>query len=306
MMGACLSIQSRSWQTGVEQGKIIMSGITDTSVRVTWPRKRSLGFLLGFLAAARFCAPASAEGLDWLSLRAFDIQVSSSLGTGSLVVDASSGVWDDRNWVWSIVGPLAIETDTGEVLAILDHASISLAIAAPPTDVPGAPTPHGPGVNSVGLAFAVTNAGAEDLSFTATSGLVSFLSMTNPFARASAGLLLTDNNGNSAHIYGGHAGKSYVAHYNDLAPGGTEFAALLSDVVAEPFGIVAVDEVFPAVDFAMIPGMVHDISSQFAFTLSGFDSVAMSSIFVVVPEPASLGLFGLAAVAILGRRRRRR
>jgi hypothetical protein len=163
----------------------------------------------------------------------------------------------------------------------------------------------------VNLSFAV-QAGAQDTQFTITSGLVSFPAIDSAEAVASAGLSLTDANGDGALLTGmGAAGGAYTAQYNGLVPSGTTFLEAMDELVADAGRSASDSVVAPgAGGFATLAGPVSDISSSFAFSLSAFDMASGTSTFVVlpaaevVPVPQALGLGLAGMIGVLARRRR--
>lgn len=252
-------------------------------------------------------AMSTAGDFDWPAAIAVNLRVSGADGTADLSLNVADGVFDPSRQIWSIVGPLEIRNRNGRLLATLSEASIRLNSDPSIGPAPGgpAPFPRGPG-GIVEMAFGVTNGSAAPTNFIITSALVAFQPLIDPQARASAGMLLSDNNGNGATLTGGHAGgtKSYRAAYNGQAPGGSTFATLLDNLtVAMPYGTASVTEGFPPGMFATIPGTVGDASAQFDFTLSGRDSAAATAVFAIIPEPATLALLVLTATALLRRRR---
>jgi hypothetical protein len=150
-------------------------------------------------------------------------------------------------------------------------------------------------------------AGSVDTTFTITSALVSFAAINPAEGRASASLTVTDLNGNGVTLTpGADQGGAYTSRYNGLAPGGTLFHDFFSTPLTTP---IPGDSTTVAGDFpgggAFVPiaGSVVSISSRFSFTLSANDLASGTSVFRVVPAPASLSLLGLGG--LLGARRRR-
>ena len=142
----------------------------------------------------------------------------------------------------------------------------------------------------INLIFSMQNGGSPAV-FTAQSALLSFDPLTNPQARASAGINLTDTDGNGASLSAapGHTG-AFLAQYNGFVPGGTTFAEGISQIVVQdPFGSASDNlNVPPGGGYSTIPGVVHDMSSQISFTISAFDIASGTSNFEIVPEPAGL------------------
>jgi hypothetical protein len=151
---------------------------------------------------------------------------------------------------------------------------------------------------AVSLGFFVT-AGASTTTFTISSAVVSFPGMPNPTGVASAGVTLTDNDGNGANSTGNFAvNKAYQSIYN----GSTVFANLVSPVSASSFGTMTTSEGAGPV---VIGTTVSSIQSQFSFNLSANDSASGTSVFRVTPEPSSSALALLGCVGLLWRVRRR-
>ena len=151
-------------------------------------------------------------------------------------------------------------------------------------------------------------AGIVNTTFTVTSSLLSFPTITNGVAIASAAISVTDS-----ATFGDVGQVSIVG----LQPGGNAFSArfngntnAFSHLIAtgaqaiSPGGTVAFvgqSASFPAYD--PVAGSVFDMQSQFNFTLSRFDRAAGTSTFEVIPAPGTLALLGLGGLVASRRRR---
>ena len=187
---------------------------------------------------------------------------------------------------WNLASPLSL-TGANGLIATVD--SLGLGIDGDP---------------GVSNNFNVA-AGAITTNFTVTSATVSFTAINNPAAYASAGITLTDTDGNGATLVGLQTGgKAYEALYN----GGTPWADLVSGIVAAPESTVVTMERRPGSGREIIPVLVSSIYSQFKFSVTANDQASGTSRFDVIepiPEPATMFLFGTGAIGLIGWIRRR-
>jgi uncharacterized protein (TIGR03382 family) len=215
------------------------------------------------------------------------ITATSSLGTGSFVVHLSDGTWTGDTWTWHS------PTDAGWSYDIYDTTSGREIGAVTRLDCEMGGDPQ------ANVTFGVM-ANNTLTHFSITSGLVSFAPINPASGRASASMTVTDLTGDGASAIG-TGGFNYHAMYN----GATPFANLLPGaVVAAPFSSNTANDAFPPVGFFPIAGPVSNMSSLYDFNLTANDSASGTSVYVIIPSPASGALLGLAGLAGLRRRRR--
>ncbi len=241
----------------------------------------SLG--LAILAATSFSAQAAT-----MSDVSFTIEATSDLGTASWTVDSREDLWSADIYNWKLAEDVELKSNSGDVIATIRKNNTSLRLIADPV---------------VSLNFVVaTNA---TTMFTVTSALLGFDPIPAAIASASAGITLTDNDGDGATLTGGYVGntKSYLAQYNGAIPGGTTFTNLVDNISVGAFGTSTMNE---AVGFTSIGGPVSSMQTQFSFTLGGGGSVAGTSVFVVnpIPEPTTIiQVFAVVGMIAISRRR---
>lgn len=150
----------------------------------------------------------------------------------------------------------------------------------------------------ISLGFLV-QAGDVKTDFEISSALLSFPTINPAEGRASSQVTLTDLDGDGAAFSGGHSGKGYIAQYNGYVPNGSTFTKLIGNFVAPPGGSNGISENDPLDgSFRAISGDVNNMSTQFRFSLSAFDTASGTSNFEIVPEPASIALLGLVGLAL--------
>jgi hypothetical protein len=153
---------------------------------------------------------------------------------------------------------------------------------------------------SVNLLFGVA-AGATNTTFDIQSAVVSFSSLTNPQAYASAAVTLTsDSNGETlTGLFDG--GKTYQARYN----GTSVYASLVDGFSISGNQSVTDGDREPTNGTELISDTLSSIQSEFNFTLSAQEQASGTSRFEVTPEPATLSLLALGGLALVRRRKAR-
>lgn len=215
---------------------------------------------------------------------ALTIVANSSKGVATYTVAPPTGS-DWEVWSWNMPGRVDMLSSTGAVVASLENLGMLVF--------------HDPVVSINFTAIA----GAVPTNFTIYSGELVFPGLPGASGIASAGLTVTDRNGDGASLTGNYAGgKAHRAVTNgDVSVGGgITFANLVSGIAAGAFGTQIGSESFSS---ALIPGTTSSMSTGFDFTLSAGDSVGGTSVFQVVPAPGAAALMGLAGLTVVRRRR---
>jgi hypothetical protein len=253
-------------------------------------KKLTSSMRLALSAGVLLAASAAQAGITDPGLT---ITASNVNGTGTYQVFLSNGTWTTTNtpgdtWSWqSPVGGYDIFDTNFNVVAHVDNMYCQM-IADPQITVNFS-------VNSTSLAT----------HFQITSGVLSFGGINPAQGKATAGITITDNDGDGASLTGLHAGpKAYRANYNGTIPGGTIFDNLVGNFVAAADDSATLSESSPAVGYSPIGGTVTDMQAEFDFILSANDSASGTSFYEIIPSPAAASLFGIAGLLSCGRRRR--
>jgi hypothetical protein len=232
------------------------------------------------------CAvPASAE---WTPDTATMIEVEATAEghTTSVAWTFSQGLVINGHFEWTLPGPVDLVAD-GKSLGRIDQLTLRYD-----TD---------PGVS---LGFAVT-AGNSDTQFQVTSSTVPFTPLFNTLAFATAAVTVTDSDSSGASVTGLFSGsKAYEARYNGPA---VVWARLVAPVTCGVDESTTGSERRPSgTGRQPVADPVSSVESEFYFTLSAKDQASGTSRFDitgVVPEPATLSLLALGAMALIRRRR---
>lgn len=227
------------------------------------------------LASVSLVASANLDG------PAMKITATTSAGTGSWEIGFDAFQYDGKtdSFSWVSNGPTDIVSASGQVLATINAANAYYQ--------------QDP---IIALGFLAT-AGNSAVNFTVDSALLSFATINPAQAQASAGTSLTDVNGDGASL-SSTDGKLYRSYYNGFQ--NNVFAPLVGGSVAGPNDTVVTSQ---SVGFTGVGTGVSDMSAGWKFTLSANDMASGTSRYEVVPEPVSLAVFGLAALALKRRKK---
>jgi len=198
----------------------------------------------------------------------------------------------DGTYAWQLPAPVVLQSGATE-LAVVEDASV--AYNADP---------------AVDLGFQVKNTSPWPAVFKITAGTIVFDPAPNAEARAGASITLTQGAGSAAgaSITGKFPyGKIYEARYSTNAFVNTQtvFVDLVSSFLFNRGLSQSQSEEIPdpdVMEFAPLGVTVHMIESQFWFGLSAGDLASGTSIFEIVPEPASVLLLAFGGL-LLARRR---
>jgi MYXO-CTERM domain-containing protein len=205
-----------------------------------------------------------------------------------IVVDASE-LTDEGGglYSWSPMWALPLEDQYGEI-ATLNNAFIMYVS-----------DPKGFGTFDI-----TSQVAGENIILTITYALLTTPALSPAQGGASASLNLSDVIGSSpgATIAGQYAGPAcFIANYNGMAPGGTNFASLI-DGIDIPGGSFGVSQDYPVGEpYASIATPVVDMSMQFMFSLTPGDNATGNASYEIIPEPAA-GLLAVGLLALLRRR----
>lgn len=215
------------------------------------------------------------------------ITATSSAGTASFSLAVLDGSWSNNNTTWTYNGP------SGQIISMMD-ATTHVEVAQLEMGSFAIQFVFDPQVN---LNFGVV-AGASDTTFNISSAVLSFPSIANATAEASAGVTASDRNGNGVTWTGLQAGGlGYRADYN----GANNYATGVSVVsTVAPFGNATGSANFPITNI----GTASDMSANWNFTLSARDAAQGTSTYTIVPAPAGALAFGVLGMVGAARRRR--
>lgn len=244
-------------------------------------------FCIFALFAAVAAAPVANAGIVSDALRITATTPGYGSATWALPVDAGTWSVDHSSWLWTAPADWSHDfVSGGTTLATLSsQGGFSVRFDADPV---------------VSINFTAL-AGPTTTLFTIASGLLTYDLIDPAQATASAGVTITDRDGDGAQLTGAYdGGFSYLANYNGLVPGGTNFASFNLDATA---GTFATKTTFGNTGAFAAISPSSSQSAEFSFRLSANDSVSGTSVFAIIPSPGAIATLGLAGL-VAGRRRR--
>lgn len=248
------------------------------------------------LLVAGAMAFASSAAVAGITDPGLIIEASNANGSGTYQVFLSNGSWSKNTaghdvWRW---------TSPAEGYDIFDdNFNVIAHVGLMQCEMVSDP--------QVTVNFSV-NATALATNFAITTGVLSFPSgiASGAMGRATAGVTITDNDGDGATLNGGFGGFGYRANYNGTIPSGSVFSTLLNGplVAAADDSATLSQSTGGYPGYQAIGGAVNSMQAKFNFQLSPNDTASGTSFYEIIPSPASAVL--LAGAGLVGAARRRR
>lgn len=256
------------------------------------------GFVLAMLGGVVLLAPVAQADPVWTAspFTAQLVEITAVSGSHSssfsemFPVASFTGIFD-----WQLPSPIAL-SDGGVNLGQIDFLGLTLD-ADPQVD----------------LSFSVRNNDLVNPTFFSIKTTTLMFPGINPAEGvASASFTLTNGIGSptpGAGALGSFGGKVYQARYStdDVVNTGTVFADLVGGFSVPMLG-GSMTEQTNGGSFALVPGTVYMMESEYSFVLSAGDQASGTSTFVilpaqVIPSPAA-SVLGLIGCGLVVRRRR--
>jgi len=232
------------------------------------------------VAAVAGTSANAAETAISIGFAAGSIQDTIDIGFDQLVKTDTGYSFNGGGWEW-------YDTVLGDLLGGVESLNMNIK-----TDATRAGSPQ-----TVTLDFSFS-AGFMNSSFTVNASPLVFSPITSVVGVASAALTVQDRFNDGVTVSPNGAG-AYSALYN----GGTVFDDLFTGGVVTCAGGTSVNDATNGGSYSFVAASVSDISAKWDFTISAFDSATGTSVFTVVPTPASAALLGLGGLVATRRRR---
>ncbi|GEM_PF-1449265 len=207
------------------------------------------------------------------------IEVSSSLGTGSYTVELEDLTWNptSQSALWVRNTPLQITDEaSGQLLATFNSLTLRL-IRGSRIDI-----------------IANCRAGAADTTVELHSGHLGFttISAAAALGMASATVNIADLDGDGAAVTCvGPAGTGIHRSYINQALGsGAMFSSLLGSIAVGPGASGSAIQTDPASGYRAVGAAVSNMRVLVAFSLTANDLAGLNSIFAIQPLPADVAL----------------
>jgi hypothetical protein len=224
------------------------------------------------------------------------IHASNAQGAGNFDVPLAAGMFNgDGSYFYFLPAPVDIISG-GNTIATITQMNTFIRPASA-----GLP-------NLISFGFAVQAGGGGVTSFTMDATVLPAGFVIGPalsMARTSAGIGVTDTNGDGVHFLGTEAGGgAYLTQYNH----GTNFASIIVGPVGtnSPNGSDSRSDSNPGGGLYTPIGNATNMNAEWAYTLTANDTAAGTSAWEILPVPApgAISLIGLGGLIAIRRSRR--
>lgn len=220
------------------------------------------------------------------------IHASNAQGAGNLDIPLASGSFNmDGSYIFVLPSPVDIVVG-GNVIASITQMSTFIRPAS------------GALPNLISFGFAVQAGTGGTTSFTMDTAFFD-IGPSLSMARTSAGIGVTDTNGDGVHFLGTEpGGGAYLTQYNH----GTNFASIIVGPVGtnSPNGSDSRNDSNPGGGLYTPIGSANNMNAEWAYTLTAGDTAGGTSAWEILPVPApgAISLLGLGGLIAIRRTRR--